>query len=91
LAEQAAEEVEVLGYGQGRVQVAPEALRHIGDARQARTAMLGIAHAATQGEDFAFLDPAHTGDQPEQGGLADAVRPDQPRHAAGGDIEGEVV
>src|SRR5205807_8856282 len=42
LAEQAAEEVEVLKYGQRRVQVAPEPLRHVGDARQARAAVLRI-------------------------------------------------
>ncbi len=83
LAEQAAEEVEVLEHGQGRVQVAPEALRHVGDAGQARAAMLRVAHVAIQCEDLAFLDPAHAGNQREQRGLADAVRPDEPDHAAG--------
>src|SRR5215471_8819694 len=53
--------------------------------------MLGIAHVAIQGKDLTFLDPAHTRNQPEQGRFADAVRPDQPDHAASRYFEGQII
>ena len=91
LVEQAAEEVEILEYGQGRVEVAPEALRHIGNAGQAQPAMLGVGHIAIQCEDLAFLDPPHPCNQRKQSGLADAVRPNQPDHAPGRYFECDIV
>ena len=39
LAEQAAEEVEIFEHRQRRIQIAAEALRHIGDARRASGAV----------------------------------------------------
>ena len=91
LVEEAAEKVEVLEYGQGRVEVAPKALRHVGNAGQARTAMLTVAHVAIQCYNFAFLDPAHARNQCEQRRFADTVRTDQPDHATGRDFERHIV
>src|SRR5262245_42800211 len=53
--------------------------------------MRGIRHVSVQHRDVAGLDLAHPGDEAEQGGLADAVGPDHPHHAIGGNIEGEIV
>src|SRR5262249_27853415 len=86
-----AEEVEVVEHAQRRIEIAAQPLRHIGDTAVTRSAMRGIRHVAVQHRDFAGLDLAHPGDEAEQGGLADAVGPDHPHHAAGGNIEGEVV
>src|SRR5262249_56221980 len=66
-------------------------LRHISDTAVTRSAMRGIRHASVQHRDFAGLDLAHPGDEAEQGGLADAVGADHSHHAAGRNIEGEVV
>jgi hypothetical protein len=45
------------------------------------------ADVAAQHLDRALLDHARAGDQRQQARLADAVRPDQPDHAAGGHVE----
>ena len=91
LAEEAAEEVEILEHAQRRVEVAPEALRHVGDAGQAQAAMFAIPHVAAKREDFALLDPANAGNEREQGGFADAVGSDEPDHATGRDRQSHVV
>ena len=53
--------------------------------------MVLIRHVSVEHHDFAGLNLAHAGDEGEQGGLADAIGPDQSRHALGRNIEGEVV
>ena len=53
--------------------------------------MVLVRHIAVEHHDLAGLNLAHPGDEGEQGGLADAVGPDHPHHAVGGNIEGQVV
>src|SRR5271167_4593193 len=53
--------------------------------------MVLVCHVSAERHDFAGLNLAHAGDEGEQSGLADAVRPDQSRHAIGGNIEGKVI
>ena len=53
--------------------------------------MVLVRHVSVEHHDLAGLNLAHAGDQGEQGGLADAVGPDQSRHALGRNIEGQVV
>jgi hypothetical protein len=81
LAEQAAEEVEILEYRQRGIEVLAQALRHIGDMRADVTTMARFGHIAAEHLDAAGLDPARPGDQRQQAGLADAVRADQADHA----------
>ena len=50
-----------------------------------------IRHVAVEHRDFAGLNLAHPGDEGEQGGLSNAIGPDQSRHTLGGNIEGQVV
>ena len=91
LAEQAAVEVDVLEHAQRRVEVAAETLRHVGDARRLPRAVAPLGHVAAEHRHAAGLNPAHAGHEREQGRLADAVRPDDSDHAAGGKIERHVV
>src|SRR5262249_47433489 len=91
LPEQAAEEVDVVEHAERRIEIAAQPLRHIGDTAVTRSAMRGIRHVSVEDCDFAGLDLAHPGDEAEQGGLTDTVGPDHSHHAAGRNIEGEVV
>ena len=53
---------------------------------------VGIGHVAAEHLDPPGLDgTCAPGNQRKQAGLADAVRPDEPDHAARGDVEGDVV
>ena len=88
---QAPEEVEVLGHCECRIEVPPEALRHVGDARADSAAMARISHVAAEHRDLSRLDRAGAGDQRQQARLADPVRADQPGHAARRDIDGNLV
>ncbi|GLK58309.1 hypothetical protein GCM10017624_04660 [Azotobacter vinelandii] len=91
LAEQAAEELQVLAHGQRRVEVLAQPLGHVGDARADPAAVGGVGHVAVQHTDAALLDTPRAGDQRQQAGLADAVRTDQAHHAVGGDFQVEPV
>ena len=91
LPEQPAEEVDVVENAERRIEIAAKPLRHVGDAAVTRPAMVLVRHVSVEHHDFAGLNLAHPGDEGEQSGLADAVGPDQSRHALGGNIEGEVV
>ena len=91
LAEQAAEEVDVVEHAERRIEIAAKPLRHVGNAAVARPAMVLVRHVSVEHHDLAGLNLAHPGDEGEQGGLADAIGPDQPRHALGRNIEGQVV
>ena len=92
LAEQAAEEVDIVENAERRIEIAAEPLRHVGDAAAdspgdgASSAML--PSSARPRRSGSCARPAMSA---EQRGLADAVRPDQSRHAAGGNVEREVV
>ena len=91
LAEQPTEEVQVLEYGEGRVEILAQALRHVGDARTDPAAMRGIGHVAVQHLHPALLQPSRTGDQRQQAGLAYAIRADQADHAACRQRQAQVV
>jgi hypothetical protein len=90
VAEQAGEEVEVLGDRQRRVEVLAETLRHVGDARQDAPALAGVGQIDAEHLDAALLDGACAGHQRQQARLADAVRADQADHAAGRQVERHV-
>jgi hypothetical protein len=87
VAEQPAEEVDVLEHRERRIEVPAEALRHVGDARADRPAVARIGHVGAEHLDPAGLHRARPRDQREQARLADAVGTDQPDHAAGGKVE----
>jgi hypothetical protein len=91
LAEQAAEEIDVVEDAERRVEIAAKPLRHGGDAAVARPAMGSVRHVSVEDRNLAALDLAHARHKREQRGLADAVRPDHPDHAPSGNIEREVV
>ena len=88
LIKQPGKKVDVLRHRQGHVQVAPQSLGHVGDTRAHLAAKARLLKVALEQADSARLDLAHTGQQAEQGGLADAVRPDQADHAAGRQCQG---
>ena len=89
--EQAAEEVDVLEHRERRVEVLAEPLRHVGDPIRDLRAEGALAEVAAQHLDGSGLDRARAGHEAEQRRLADAVGPDQPRHAAGRDLEVDAV
>jgi len=91
LAEQAAEEIQVLEHGEGRVEILAQPLGHVGDARADPAAMAFVGHVAIEHPDLALLDAARPGDQREQAGLADSVGADQADHAVGRDFQADVV
>jgi hypothetical protein len=90
LAEQAAEVIDVLGDREARIEIAPEALRHVGDARHDVVAVRARGDVAAQRPDAAGLQAAHAGDQREQGRFADTIRPDQRGCAAGADGQADI-
>ena len=87
MAEEAAEELDVLEDRQRRVEVAAEALRHVGDGRAGLAAVAAVGHVAAEHEDLALLHGARARDQRQQGGLAHAIGPDEADHPAGGNVE----
>ena len=82
LAEQAAEEIQVLEHRQRRIEVLAQALRHVGDVRADVAPVACVGHVAAEHLDAAGLQLARPGDQRQQAGLADAVGADQANHAA---------
>mmetsp|Transcript_32976 Transcript_32976/g.77337 ORF Transcript_32976/g.77337 Transcript_32976/m.77337 type:complete len:391 (-) Transcript_32976:501-1673(-) len=90
VAEQAAEELQVLLHRQRRVEVAAQALRHVGDARADALAVGARGHVAAQHLQPPTLQRACAGDQRQQAGLADPVGPDQAQHAAGRQLQRHV-
>ncbi len=90
-AEQPAEEVHVLEYRQAGVEVLAEPLRHVRDPGRDAVAVALIADVATEDLDASALNLARAGDQVEQRGLADSVRPDQSDHDAGGNVDIDVA
>ncbi|MEA3219506.1 MAG: hypothetical protein OZX49_00596 [Immundisolibacter sp.] len=87
VAEQAGEELEVLGDRQRRVEVLAQALRHVGNARQDAPARAGIGQVHAEHLDPAVLDGARAGGQRQQARLADPVRADQAGHATARQVE----
>jgi len=84
MAEQAAEEVDILEDRQGGIEIFTQTLRHVGDTRADGTAVGGIGHVAAQHLDLARAERAGTRDQGQQAGLADAVGADYSDHEASG-------
>ncbi len=91
MAEELAEEADVLGDGKRRVEVLAEPLRHVGDAGAGLLPVPRVGHVAAERGDAALLDAAGAGDQREQARLADAVRPDEADHPPGRDLEADPV
>ena len=85
LAEQAAEELDVLADAEIGIEVLAEALRHVGDARADGGAVRRHRRCRRRARDAPGLDLPGAGDEAEQRRLADAVGTDQPDHAAGRD------
>src|SRR5262249_14050321 len=65
LAEQAAEEIDVVENAEHGIELAAQPLRHIGDTAVTGSAMRGIRHVSVEHRDFAGLDLAHPGDEAE--------------------------
>src|SRR5690606_30796600 len=63
LAEQPAEELEVLRNRQRRVEIAPQALWHVGDARADVATVAPLGHVAVEHLHAAALDLPGAGDQ----------------------------
>ncbi len=91
VAEELAEEIDVLEDGERRIEVLAEPLRHVGDPRIRRLAMLLVGDVATEHRNTAVLDSARTGHQRQEARLADTVRPDEANHAAGRQVERDRV
>jgi hypothetical protein len=91
VSEEPAEEIHVLEHRQRRVEVLAETLRHVGDPIGDPRAERPIADVSAQHIHGSDLECARAAHETEQGRLADAVRPDQPRHAAGRDLEVDAV
>ena len=91
LAEQAAEEVDVLEHAQRRIEIAAKALWHIRDAAAYLLEVAIVGDVLVEDDDLADLDDLHAGDQPEQSRFADAVRADDPDHDARRDVDRNVV
>jgi hypothetical protein len=90
-AEEAGEEIDVLLDGQRWIEVLAQPLRHIGDAFGDGMAMTPLAHIAAQHIDVAILDATRARDERQQRRLADTVRPDDRRRAAGRNLEADIL
>jgi len=91
LAEQAGEEVDVLEHAQLHRQVLAESLGHERDPRADGAAVPHVGDVATEHGHAARLDPLGSGNEAEQGRLADPVGTDEPHHAPGGNLHAEVT
>src|SRR5215831_8839500 len=91
LPEQAAEEIDVVEHAERRIEIAAQPLRHISDTAVTGSAMRGIRDVSIENGHLAALDLADAGHKPEQRRFANAIRPDHPDHAMGGNIERDVV
>ena len=76
-AEEAGVEVDVFVNAEGGVEVAPQSLRHVGDAVREGKTVARAGHVAVEDAYLAALDAAHAGDNAEQGAFTDAVRADE--------------
>ena len=91
LAEQPADEVHIFEHAERGVEIAAEALRHIGDARVGALPERLVLEVSIERPHLAGLDLAHAGDEPEQGRFADAVRADESGHPARGNGDRHVI
>ena len=89
--EEARREIDVVVDGERAVQVAAQALRHVGHAGRQFTAKGGIGHIPTQHSQatgLQFLDTCH---EPQQGGLAHPVRPHEADGLAHGQRQADLI
>ena len=84
-------EVDIFKDAERRIEVAAEALGHVGNPANLGAPVCLVCHIAAEHNDAAFLNYANTGDETEQRGLAGGVRPNHSDHLAGGDIRGDIV
>ena len=89
LAEEAAEELHVLEDRERCVEVFPQALRHVGHAREHGRAEPLVRHVPAHYLDPSRLDRPGARYQRKQAGFAHAVGSDEADHAAGRKIEGD--
>ena len=89
--EEAGVEVDVFIDRQRRIEVAPQPLRHIGDAVRQRKAVGRLAHIAAEDVQLALLQLAHAGNQTEQRRFTNAVRADEADGQPARQGEGKVV
>jgi len=75
--EEAGVEIDVFVNAEGRVEVAPQSLRHVGDAVREGKTVARAGHVAVENAHLPALDAAHAGDDAEQGAFTDAVRADE--------------
>ena len=87
MAEEPGKKFNVLAHAEIGIEIAAEALRHIGDLWTDLAAMAGVGHVAAEDCDMAFLDTARPGNQAQQRGFADAVGADESDHDSGRDGE----
>src|SRR6516162_2040305 len=83
--------IDILKDAQGGIEVAAEALRHIGDTRPLCGAVRLVSHIAVKDRYMALLNSPNAGDQSQQSRLTDAIRTDQADHAASGDLNCNIV
>lgn len=85
------EKVDVLVDRQGRIEIASEPLRHIGDAGRGLVAVRRRSHVAAQHIDRTALNAANPRDQAEQGRLADPIRADDGELAPGQNGQSQIA
>ena len=89
LPEQASEIVDVLHDREARIEIAAQALRHVGDARHDAVAVRRRSDVAAERANGPGLQAANAGDQAEQGRFSDPIRPHQRGRAAGPEREAD--
>jgi hypothetical protein len=83
--------VDVLEDAQRGVEIAAEALRHVGDTPTLCDAERFVGHITIKDLDMALLDNTHAPDQCEQSRLANTVRTDHADHATRGNVDRNIV
>ena len=87
LPEETAKEIEIFRNTQRRVKIASQPLGHESDPGANGAAVTHLGHITTQHLDLSALDSDGASRKAKQCRFSDAVRTDQPRHAAGGNYK----
>src|SRR5690606_3225420 len=77
VSEQASEELQVLLHRKSRIEIASQALRHVGDVGADELALARIRHVGAEHDHLAPLHGAHACYERQQARLAYAIRPDE--------------
>src|SRR5215471_5067080 len=91
LTEQLTEENDVLFDAEIRIEIFAKSLRQIGDAHTNRSALPGVCHVSVEDHNLPGLNAAGARNDCQQGGLADAVGPDESYHAATWDFDRDTI